>query len=95
VPNDPLEGIALRIVARTGSAKAAPEAPRVAARRGPQFSKFREEVQADTPHSGAGPAPAKRDAKAKPRKATPAAPRRAKPAPPRKRTATPRRQASP
>jgi GT2 family glycosyltransferase len=96
VPNDPLEGIRLRLVARTGSAAAAPTETRVAVRRGPQFSKFREEITpADTPRPSASPAPAKRGAKAKPRKGAAAAPRRAKPAPPRKRAAAARRQAAP
>ena len=96
VPNDPLEGIRLRIVPRTATAStaAAPEAAPATARRGPQFSKFREELEpADTPRSGTSPTPPKRDAKPKPHKPPPAA-RRAKPAPPRKRTAAQRRPAS-
>ena len=96
VPNDPLEGIRLRIVPRTATANtaAAPEAAPATARRGPQFSKFREELEpADTPRSGTSPTPPKRDTKPKPHKPPPAA-RRAKPAPPRKRTAAQRRPAS-
>ena len=94
VPNDPLEGIRLRIVARPSKDAAATEPQRRAPPRvGPRFSKFREEIAASAPEAGAGPAAAARATAAKPRKA--AAPRAAKPAQNRKRATAQRRHAAP
>lgn len=96
VPNDPLEGIRLRIVARPSKDDAVPDqAKRGAARVGPRFSKFREEIAAAASPERGGLAAAKRERAAKSRKTEAAPARPVKPTQLRKRASAQRRQASP
>jgi hypothetical protein len=94
VPNDPLEGIQLRIIARPTDKKAATEEPRRGAPPvGPRFSKFREEIAPAPPEHRPAPAADKPDKAAARKAAAPARP--GKPAQLRKRGPAQRRHAAP